>query len=168
MNAVVDPMQLRRAMGHFTTGVAIVTAFADGEAHGMTVNSLTSVALDPPLVLVCLTTGARTTTAVEATGRFAISILSARQERIAARFARRGEQHFDGLPVAFGPLGTPVVPDALAQLECAVENPVPAGDHLVLIGRVLRAEFRPGEPLAFFGGRFCAVTDSPGDRHWWL
>ncbi|MDQ7910101.1 flavin reductase family protein [Phytohabitans sp. ZYX-F-186] len=158
----VDPLLLRRAMGHFTTGVAIVTAYADGAAHGMTVNSLTSVALDPPLILVCLTTGARTTTAVEASGRFAISILSARQERLAVRFARRGEQHFDGLPLTFGALGTPVVPDALAQLECVVENRVPAGDHLVLIGHVLAARFRPGEPLAFFGGRFHALTGGDG------
>jgi flavin reductase (DIM6/NTAB) family NADH-FMN oxidoreductase RutF len=154
-------------MGHFTTGVAIVTAHADGVAHGMTVNSLTSVALDPPLVLVCLTRGARTTSAVESSGRFAISILSARQERLAARFARRGEQHFEGLPVTFGALGNPVVPDALAQLECVVENPVPAGDHLVLIARVLRAEFRAGEPLAFFSGRFCAVTDDGDERAGW-
>ncbi|GAA3728260.1 hypothetical protein GCM10022225_07050 [Plantactinospora mayteni] len=164
----VDPARMRRAMGHFTTGVAIVTASIGGQAHGMTVNSLTSVALDPPLLLVCLTAGARTTTAVEASGRFAISILSNRQERLAARFARRGAEHFEGLPLAYGELGTPVVPDALAQLECAVENPVPAGDHLVVIGRVLRAEFREGEPLGFFGGRFCTVTDRPGSPPDWF
>jgi flavin reductase (DIM6/NTAB) family NADH-FMN oxidoreductase RutF len=164
----VDPLLLRQAMGHFTTGVAIVTTYTDGVAHGMTVNSLTSVALNPPLVLVCLTTGARTTSAVESSGRFAINILSARQERLAARFARRGEAHFDGLPLAFGTLGVPMVPDALAQLECAVDNAVPAGDHLVVIGRVLRAEFRAGEPLAFFGGRFCAVAREGDERGVWF
>lgn len=149
----VEPTELRRTMGRFTTGVAVVTT-ADEAAHGMTVNSLTSVSLDPPQILVSLTTGARTTDVVEKSGQFAVSILSARQDQIAMRFAKRGENHFAGLPLEYGEHRLPIVPGALAHVECQVEQQVPAGDHLVFIGRVTATCDREGEPLVFHGGRF--------------
>lgn len=90
-------------MGRFATGVAVVTTTADGAPHGMTVNSLTSVSLEPPLLLVCLTTGARSTEAIIHAGRFAVNILPARQEPLALRFARRGEDHFAGLDLTSRP-----------------------------------------------------------------
>lgn len=156
----VDPLTMRRTMGRFATGVAVVTTEeADGTPHGMTVNSLTSVSLDPPLLLVCLTTGARTTAAVTGAGRFAVSILSARQEQLALRFARRGEDHFAGLAIARGQHRVPVVPDAYAHLECEVERQFAAGDHMVVIGRVREVCERDGEPLGFLGGRFSDITE---------
>ncbi|GAA4523079.1 flavin reductase family protein [Amycolatopsis samaneae] len=155
----VGPPAMRRAMGRFATGVAVVTATGtDGTPHGMTVNSLTSVSLDPPLLLVCLTIGARSTDAVTGTGRFAVNILSARQEHLALRFARRGEDHFAGLPVTTGSHAVPIVPDALAHLDCAVERHFTAGDHVVVFGHVRRVCERDGEPLGFFGGRFGDLT----------
>ncbi|NMI01453.1 flavin reductase family protein [Pseudonocardia acidicola] len=158
IEAGVEPLTMRRTMGRFATGVAVVTTEVDGEPHGMTVNSLTSVSLDPPMLLVCLTTGARTTEAVTAAGRFAVSILSARQEQIALRFARRGENHFEGLPLIYGDHSIPVVPDALAHVECTVDRQLVAGDHLVVFGAVQRVCDRDGEPLAFAGGRFADVA----------
>ncbi|MFC9970957.1 flavin reductase family protein [Spirillospora sp. NPDC127200] len=155
----VDPLAMRRTMGRFATGVAVVTTTAGGVPHGMTVNSLTSVSLDPPLLLVCLTTGARTTEAVTGTGRFAVSILSARQEHLALRFARRGEDHFAGLEVTRGDHRVPVIPDAYAHLECRVERHFAAGDHHVVIGEVHKVCRRPGEPLGFLGGRFSDIVD---------
>ncbi|MEU5690851.1 flavin reductase family protein [Actinosynnema sp. NPDC020468] len=158
--APVDPLTMRRAMGRFATGVAVVTtATPDGTPHGMTVNSLTSVSLDPPLLLVCLTTGARSTDAVIAAGRFAVSILSSRQEHLALRFARRGEDHFDGLDVTTGRHRVPVVPDAFAHLECLVERHFTAGDHEVVLGHVQAVCERDGEPLGFLRGRFGDVLD---------
>ncbi|WP_425936677.1 flavin reductase family protein [Streptomyces sp. DT24] len=146
-------------MSRFATGVAVVTARApDGTRHGMTVNSFTSVSLDPPLLLVCLTTGARSTEAVTGAGRFAVSFLSARQQHIALRFARRGEDHFAGLPADDGEHSLPVVPGALAHLVCDVDRHLVAGDHVVVVGRVREMCDRPGEPLAFFGGRFTEVA----------
>lgn len=161
-------VDMRRTMAGFVTGVAVVTAIADGHAHGMTVNSLTSVSLDPPLLLVSLTTGARTTEAVRASGRFTVCVLSARQEKLAIRFARRGAEHFAGLPLAYGDLGVPVVPDALAHLECTVERMLPVADHLVVIGEVQRAQVREGEPLAFYRGRFCGVVDQSTETFPWF
>ncbi|MFF4598561.1 flavin reductase family protein [Amycolatopsis sp. NPDC001319] len=146
-------------MGRFATGVAVVTTVFDGVPHGMTVNSLTSVSLSPPLVLVCLTTGARTTEAVVSAGRFALNVLSTRQEQLALRFARRGEDHFSGLPVKTGAHAVPVIPDALVHLECSVHRLLTAGDHEVVIGEVLKVCSRDGEPLGFLGGRFSDVVD---------
>lgn len=164
----VDSLTMRRAIGRFATGVAVVTAFDGGQPHGMTVNSLTSVSLEPPLLLVCLTTGARTTAAVVSEGRFAVNILSARQEKIALRFARRGEDHFAGLPLTYGAHGIPVVPDALAHLECTVERHFQAGDHDVVFGAVQRVCDRAGTPLAFLGGRFCDLMERGEEPVTWF
>jgi len=158
--STVDPVTMRHTMGRFATGVAVVTTSgSDGTPHGMTVNSLTSVSLDPPLLLVCLTIGARSTDAVTGSGRFAVNILSARQEQLALRFAKRGEDHFAGLDVTFGRHRVPVIPDAFAHLECEVERHFVAGDHVVAIGHVVDVCRRDGAPLGFVGGRFGDFVD---------
>ncbi|GAB2968598.1 flavin reductase family protein [Amycolatopsis acidiphila] len=165
----VDPMTMRRTIGRFATGVAVVTTEHDGVPHGMTVNSLTSVSLEPPLLLVCLTTGARTTDAVVGEGRFAVNVLSARQEEIAMRFARRGSDHFEGLSLEYGEHSVPVVPDALAHLECTVERHFEAGDHVVVFGHVRHTCDRPGAPLAFLGGRFGDLAERGSEPvHWFF
>src|SRR4051812_41020282 len=92
-----DPMTMRRTMGRFATGVAVITTEHRAVPHGMTVNSLASVSLDPPLLLVCFSHGTRSAEAVGAAGRFVVNILSARQQSIAERFAERGADHFAGL-----------------------------------------------------------------------
>ncbi|WP_211261324.1 flavin reductase family protein [Pseudonocardia acaciae] len=164
----VDPVAMRRAMGRFATGVAVITALdAEGTPHGMTLNSLTSVSLDPPLLLVCFNHGARTATAVADTGRFAVSVLAARQEPIARRFAARGDDHFAGLPLSYGRHRVPVVPDALAHLECTVDRTVTAGDHVVVFGLVEHTCERDGQPLAFLSGRFGDYTDRGHDPVPW-
>jgi flavin reductase (DIM6/NTAB) family NADH-FMN oxidoreductase RutF len=166
---VVDPSTMRRTMGRFATGVAVVTALDAGQPHGMTVNSLTSVSLDPPLLLVCLTTGARTTEAVVNAGRFAVNILGARQETIAMRFARRGADHFEGLSLRYGQHRVPVVPDALAHLECSVERDLQAGDHTVVIGHVQQTCDRAGAALAFHSGRFGDLAERGNEpEHWFF
>lgn len=156
----VDPTTMRRTIGRFATGVAVVTTI-DGEhtPHGMTVNSLTSVSLDPPLLLVCLNHGARTATAISERQRFAVSLLSARQETIARRFATRADDHFAGLPLTYGEHQVPIVPDTLAHLECTVDRTIEAADHIVIFGLVQHTCQRDGQPLAFLGGRFGDYTD---------
>lgn len=163
-----DPLAMRQAMGAFATGVAIVSALVDGQANGMTVNSLTSVSLDPPVLLVSLTTGARTTESVLSTRRFAVSVLSARQEHIAQRFARAGQDHFAGLPLAFGDHAVPVVPDALAHLDCAVAHVTTHGDHRVVFGQVLQVCQRSGRPLLFHAGRFGDFSDRKSADPLWF
>lgn len=155
-------------MGRFATGVAVITTQAvDGAPHGMTVNSLTSVSLEPALLLVCFNRGARTGEAIMESGRFAVSILSRRQQPIAVRFAQRGEDHFKGLDLAHGEHGVPVVPGALAYLECDLERVVEAGDHIVVFGAPLSVHERDGEALGFFNGRFSDVEPHGEERPNW-
>jgi len=162
-------MTMRRTMGRFATGVAVVTTSADGVPHGMTVNSLTSVSLEPPLLLVCLTTGARTTEAVTTAGKFTVNILSARQEHLAMRFAKRGADHFAGLAIVHGRHEVPIIPDAFAHLECRVERSFEAGDHIVVIGEVLDVWEREGEPLGFLGGKFSDIVARGHEpEHWFF
>jgi len=164
----VDSLTMRRTMGQFATGVAVVTTSAGGTPHGMTVNSLTSVSLEPPLLLVCLTLGARSTDAITSAGLFAVNILSARQEQLALRFARRGKDHFAGLEVTYGRHRVPVIPDAFAHLECAVERNFVAGDHVIVIGQVLDVCERDGEPLGFLAGRFSDIVDRGHEPVQWF
>lgn len=149
----------RQAMRGLVSGVSVVSAVVDGQPYGMTVSSFISVSLDPPLALVSLTSGSRTTEAVARSGRFAVSVLSAAQEMIARRFAAPGTDHFAGLAVAYGGHQVPIVPNALVHVECAVEKTVAAGDHLLVVGRVHQVCQRAGDPLAFHGGLFGDFTD---------
>ncbi|OLT09605.1 hypothetical protein BJF78_30245 [Pseudonocardia sp. CNS-139] len=166
--AAPAPADLRRVLGRFLTGVTVLTAVDDGDVHGMTANSFTSVSLEPPLVLVCLDPGARTAAAVERSRRVTISVLGAGHAATALRFARRGGPRYPGPPPVPG-ADPPAVPDALAELRCTVEEVVVAGDHHVVLCRVRSAKARAGSPLGFFEGRFCDVVarDTPPVPPWY-
>lgn len=152
----VDPRQFRDAMGHFATGVTVLTTRHEGALHGMTANSVTSVSLDPMLILVCLMKDARTALAIQAAERFAVNILTEGQDELSQRFARPGQDHFDGLELMEGPHGLPLLPDCLAHLAAKVTEIVPAGDHDVVFGEVDHVHVNPngGAPLLFFQGGY--------------
>ena len=152
----VDAIEFRNVMGHFPTGVAVVTTTHEGNRHGMTANSVTSVSLDPVMLLVCFSREARTALAVQQAGRFAVNILREDQEEISRRFARPFQDHFEGLAVGDGPDRLPLLPGCLAYLACAVEEIVPAGDHDIVLGTVEHCEVDPngGTPLVFFRGGY--------------
>ncbi|MDA3623867.1 flavin reductase family protein [Saccharopolyspora oryzae] len=159
---------MRRSMGRFTTGVAIVTSGVGDSACGMTISSLTSICLDPAILLVSLTEGARTTGMVADTGRFAVSILAARQEAIARRFATRGGARFEGLDCEYGEYGVPMIEDALVQAECDVHSAHQVGDHAVFYGLVRNLRCREGTGLAFYSGRFGDFHDFGHDEMPWM
>ncbi len=161
----VDARRLRDVMGRFATGVAIVTTRAADESHGMTVNSLTSVSLDPPLLLVCLTRDSRTAGAVSDRGAFVVILLGSRQESISDRFARRGEDHFEGLEVETNDRGLPVFGRGLGWLDCDVESIVDGGDHIIVVGRVVACDAREGTPLVFFRGRYHELKPEGREAH---
>ena len=152
----VDPVRFRHVMGHFATGVTVITTRHDGRLHGMTANSVTSVSLEPLLILVCLTRGARTALAIQNAERFAVNILGEHQEEVSRRFARPGQDHFEGLEIVAGPHGLPFLPDCLAYLACKVTDMVQAGDHDIVIAEVDHCEASPngGNPLLFFQGGY--------------
>ncbi|QLF68732.1 flavin reductase family protein [Peteryoungia desertarenae] len=143
----------RNALGSFTTGVTVVTAMADQGAIGMTVNSFASVSLDPPLVLWSPAKSSSKHGAFSQAEHFAIHVLGADQDGLSTAFTRGGAG-FEGLVWALNAEGVPVLAGTLARFECVKAQLHDAGDHTIIIGRVLRVAHREGEPLCFSGGRF--------------
>ncbi|MCW4354131.1 flavin reductase family protein [Hoyosella sp. YIM 151337] len=167
--AAPTPMDLRSSMGRFTTGVAVVSADdGTGEPCGMTISSLGSISLDPPILLISLTHGSRTTDAVEHAGAFSVSVLSSRQEAIARRFATRGGARFEGMPFVTSPSGLPVIKDALAIFDCVVHSAHDIGDHRVFYGSIIDLQWRDGTGLAFYAGKFGDFHDFGHDEMPWL
>jgi 3,4-dihydroxy-2-butanone 4-phosphate synthase len=152
---------MRDVMGHFATGVTVVTARGDGGAPvGTTANAISSVSLDPPLLLACLARSSETLAAVRAEGRFAINILAAEQREHSDRFAKKGDA-VASHEVEFHEhdLGVPVLPGALATIACEVEAIYPAGDHEIVVGLAHHLEHRePGaKPLVFYRGAYSEI-----------
>jgi flavin reductase (DIM6/NTAB) family NADH-FMN oxidoreductase RutF len=160
--AGVGPAEFRHAMGHFATGVTVVTSMgADGSPVGTTANAVSSLSLDPPLVLVCFDRGSLTLQAVRVHGAFVINVLAAPQRHLSANFARRGpESSWEGVRHRPGPTGSPRLEGALAALECTVERRFPGGDHEIVVGRVRDVETAGGEavPLLYWRGAYQSIT----------
>lgn len=146
---------LRDAFGRFATGVTVVTAVRpDGHPVGITANSFTSVSLDPPLVLWCIARASPSVPAFATGSAFAITILAEREKDVALHFASRSAAKFANASGADS-THAPVVPgNHLCRFDCVVEALVEAGDHYVVLGRVLEIDRKDGEPLAFHGGKF--------------
>ena len=138
----VSAAEFRHAMGHFATGVTVITSVgADGEPVGTTANAVTSLSLDPPLVLVCFDLGSMTLRAIRGHGAFVVNVLAAAQRLLSANFARRGlAAAWDGVRHRHGPTGSPRLEDVLAVMECTVERSLPGGDHEIVVGRVRHVE----------------------------
>jgi len=156
----LDQRRFRDTVGAFATGVTIVTASGPDGPAGLTTNAFSSVSLDPPLVLVCFDATSRTLPVVAAAGRFAVNVLRAGQEELAATFASKRVAAEKFADVTHREAhGVPVLDRALAWLACDVERLVPAGDHTIGIGAVLALDVDPdGEPLVFAGGRYRALA----------
>jgi flavin reductase (DIM6/NTAB) family NADH-FMN oxidoreductase RutF len=154
-----DPSDFRRAMGEFPTGVAIVTSLdAAGAPVGLTVNSLTSVSLDPVLLLVCLDHGAESHGAIVEGGRFAVNLLPASASQLSNRFASRDrEGRWAELSWEPGVTGSPLIADAVAHFDCVVHQTHEAGDHTIVVGRVVTCEAKRGDPLVYHRGRYAAL-----------
>jgi flavin reductase (DIM6/NTAB) family NADH-FMN oxidoreductase RutF len=151
-----DPRTLRDAMGCFATGITIVTAVdAAGTPVGLTANSFTSVSLDPPLLLVCIANTAGTAPALREAAHFGVNVLQIGQQPTSNRFAAKGEDRFAGQPWAPGHTGVPLLGSSLVSFECQHESLHEAGDHFILVGRVVRAQFEPHrDPLLYFRGKY--------------
>ena len=154
-----DTKAFRHALGSFPTGVAVVTAVVGSEPVGMTVNSFTSVSLDPPLVLWCLKKDSHRYKVFAEAGSFTINVLGTEHENVSARLARQGEHRLTDIDLLETELGPPALADAHAVFECARESVHDAGDHLILVGRVLRFARRDdGAPLVYYRGRYGALS----------
>jgi flavin reductase (DIM6/NTAB) family NADH-FMN oxidoreductase RutF len=151
----VTSREFRHACARFATGITIATVLdAQGLPHGLTVNSFSSVSLDPPLISICLGHAITMIDAFRESKYFGINVLSDSQQHLSDRFASKGQDRFDGLEWYRAAHGTPFLPGALAAIECAQHKRVTAGDHDIFIGEMLETRLAEGEPLIYFASRY--------------
>lgn len=163
----IDKADFRRALGQFASGVTVVTTRdGAGRPHGLTASAFCSVSLEPPLVLVCIDLRSEAHDAVAAQGAYNVSILAEGQQDVSHRFAFGGAAKFEGIALEDGANGLPLVPGALAHLECRVASAHLAGDHTIYVGQIERLVAHPGRPLAYHAGgyRRLAPDDEAGAR----
>jgi len=151
----IDAMDLRRALGAFATGVTVVTTVdGDGTPRGFTANSFTSVSLDPPLILVCLAKRAASCPVFQGAESFAVNILSEDQKAVSAAFSSPIADRFASVDWSARVTGCPILADVVAWLDCRMQEVIDAGDHYILIGRVVDYDYAAASPLGFCRGAY--------------
>jgi flavin reductase (DIM6/NTAB) family NADH-FMN oxidoreductase RutF len=158
---------LRAAFAQYATGVAVVTTMtAEGHPVGITINSFSSLSLDPPLILWCLQLCSASLDAYTATDYFAVNVLASGQEPVARQFATRGTDRFAGAHWHRGPRHLPLLDDGLGVFVCRRARQLPGGDHLIMIGQLEEYEVSAGrQPLVFHGGQYRSLAaTAAGDR----
>ena len=159
----VDPLEFRSIIGSFATGVTVITSAAGDELQGMTANAVTSLSLDPVMLLICVDKGSHTHDILERGGVFAVNILGDHQEDVSRLFAKRAEPEMGtlrGLPFRRGETGAPLLEDCLAFMECRVSSVLDGGDHSIFLGEVVnQGVVSEGRPLVFFRGKYRGLTE---------
>lgn len=147
----------RDVIGRFATGVTVITALDQGRRFGTTASAVSSLSLEPPMLLVCMNESSATGQAIARAGSFGVNILGEEQAELARRFAGKGDDKFAGVGLEYHD-GAPRLEGALATVECRVVEVARGGTHVVFIGEVLHAAGREGAPLAYFRGGFHRLT----------
>ncbi len=150
-----NPQDLRRALGAFATGVTVVTTIDSvGQPRGFTANSFTSVSLDPPLVLVCVAKAAPSCSVFSNTEHFAINILAESQRAVSASFSSKDGKRFSEINWQKGSTGSPLIEEVVAWFECVKHDTVDAGDHFILLGRVVDYQYTSKTPIGYCRGAY--------------
>lgn len=154
----VDQATFRSVLGRFASGVTVVTVRDGDTDHGMTASAFCSLSLDPPLVLVCIDRTTRMHELLQHVRHIAVSLLAADQEMISRRFAEPPDDtRFEGLGYTRGATGAPLLTDALAHLECELEERYQGGDHSIIVGRVIGAAAGDARPLLYYRGGYAEL-----------
>ena len=154
-NLVIGPDDFRKVLGHFASGVTIITTTdGDGRPTGLTASAFTSVSLEPPLILVCVAHKSQSYPAMLERGRFAVNFLRREQEELSKRFATSRLDKFEGVPHQICELGVPILNEALAHVACVTVNKHVEGDHTVFIGRIEECGTTDGMPLLYYRGKY--------------
>ncbi len=154
-----DSLAQRRIMGHFATGVTVVTVQQNGQIVGMTANAVASLSLHPPLVLVAVDKTATMHATLTAGRHFALNILRESQELISRRFAQRGPKEVSDLTWITAASGAPILADALAWVDCRLAEILPGGDHDIFLGEILAGDSHDGAPLLYFCGKYRRLAE---------
>jgi 3-hydroxy-9,10-secoandrosta-1,3,5(10)-triene-9,17-dione monooxygenase reductase component len=150
----------RRVLGHLPTGVTVVTACGTDGPTGMAANSVTSVSLDPPLILLCPAKSSSTWPAIRAVGRFCVNVMAGQHEALTRQFALKGADRFSGVLYGEGSCG-PAIVDAVAWIHCRVRAEYDAGDHTIVVADVVEIDADAGSnPLVFFRGRYGTFVEA--------
>ena len=156
----IDKNELRRIMGHFATGVTVITTISNESApYGLTANAFMSVSLEPPLLLISVDKKAESYPFFEQSKVFTINILRDDQEGLSRRFAVSGGNKFEGVAYHRGANNVPILEDTLAHIECRVYAAYDGGDHTLYLGQIVEAETREGRPLLFYRGGYRAFAE---------
>lgn len=154
----MEPAEFRRILGHLPTGVTVVTA-SDGEPCGLTASAVTSVSLDPPLVLVCVGRHTDTHACIERTRAFAVNVLRERAEGLSRRFAEHEPaRKFVGVAYRSESTGSPILERALAWIDCRLWASYDGGDHSIFVGEVVAGDADQGAPLLYFRGGYSRLS----------
>ena len=156
--ADIDPYQFRQLLGRFATGVTVLTVAApDGKPMGMTASSLSSVSLQPPLISACVDQEAELHDVIVQAPEFVVNVLSSPQEVLARRFSDKHEDRFDGIGYHLSPEGLILLDGVLAHLICERYAEYPAGDHTIVLGRVVGGATNDGHPLLYYRGGYAVL-----------
>lgn len=156
MTVATDPKIFRRVLGHYPTGVCVITAMQDGgKPAGMAVGSFTSVSLDPPLVAFFPDRSSSSWPKMEAAGHFCVNVLAAHQEHLCRAFSSKAEDKFANIPYRLSDKGVPILEDIVAWIDCTLHAVHEAGDHYIVLGEVHALDVeKPHTPLLFFQGAY--------------
>lgn len=154
----IEPLAFRKALGAFATGVTIVTTTCYGEKFGVTANSFSSVSLDPPLILWSLAKSSASLSAFAAASNFAVHILGSDQQALSNRFASKGIDKFAELALETGGSDVPLLPGCAARFECRTAYRYEGGDHVILVGEVIKFSHCDKAPLLFHAGRYATAA----------
>lgn len=146
----IEQDTFRRVLGHFASGVTVVTVAHENTLHGITVSSFASLSLHPPLVLICIDKLVGSHATLQAAGHFAVNILAEDGEDLSRHFASREPDKFKGIAYQPGSNGDPLLDKALATIECRITQQADGGDHTIFMGEVLAAATKPGKPLIYY------------------
>ncbi len=151
----MDLQELRRVMGHFATGVTVITTMDKaGTPFGLTANAFTSLSLNPPLVLICIDKTVQCYSCFEESKVFAVNVLSEDQEELSRRFATKGIEKFSGIKWHRSEVGVALLDGAISTIECKVVHGYDGGDHTIYLGEIVRARCSGDRPLIFFKGQY--------------
>lgn len=165
-STAIEPLHFREALGHYASGITVITSHLEGEPIGFTCQSFYSVSMSPPLVSFSVMSTSASYPKIRQAGRFVVNILSGEQVKISNQFARRGSDKWHGVDWQQSPLGNPIIAGSLHWLDCEIHAEHTAGDHLIVIGEVKALSLQDTaatQPLLYFKGQYCNLAaDSVG------
>ncbi|MDH0288665.1 flavin reductase family protein [Pseudomonas sp. GD04087] len=160
-STAIEPFSFREALGHYASGITVITSHIDDEPIGFTCQSFYSVSMSPPLVSFSVKSNSYSYPKIRQAGRFAVNILSGEQVKISNQFARQGADKWHGVEWQESPLGNPLIVGSLHWLDCEVHAEHAAGDHLIVIGEVKALNLQEAaatQPLLYFKGQYCNLA----------